>query len=63
MTSPTDSGAPLDVRWSGVSVDLGGRQVVDDLDLLVEGGSWTTIIGPNGAGKTTLLRALSGTAP
>ena len=63
MTLPTGPGAPLDIRWSGVSVDLGGRQVVDNLDLLVEGGSWTTIIGPNGAGKTTLLRALAGTVP
>ena len=63
MTPPPDSGAPLDIRWTGVSINLGGRQVVDNVDLLVEGGSWTTIIGPNGAGKTTLLRALAGTVP
>ncbi len=63
-SSQTDSHTePIDIRWTGVSVELGGRHVVDDLDLFVEGGSWTTIIGPNGAGKTTLLRALTGTVP
>ncbi len=63
MTPPTSHPEPLDIRWTGVSVNLGGQRVVDDLDLLVEGGSWTTIIGPNGAGKTTLLRSLAGTVP
>ena len=63
MTPPTSHPEPVDIRWTGVSVDLGGQRVVDDLDLLVEGGSWTTIIGPNGAGKTTLLRSLAGTVP
>jgi len=55
--------SPTDVRWSGVSVDLGAHRVVHDLDLYVPGGSWMTIIGPNGAGKTTLLRSLAGTIP
>lgn len=55
--------SPTDVRWSGVSVDLGTHRVVHDLDLHVPGGSWMTIIGPNGAGKTTLLGSLAGTVP
>ena len=42
-------------------MDLGGRTVVDCVDLEVAAGSWTTVVGPNGAGKTTLLRALAGT--
>ena len=49
------------VRWEGVGVELGGQQIVDDIDLEVAGGSWVSLIGPNGAGKTTLVRALAGT--
>ena len=47
----------IDVR--ALSVELGGRDVVDRVDLTVEDGEWVTVIGPNGAGKTTLLRALA----
>jgi iron complex transport system ATP-binding protein len=43
-----------------VSVELGGRNVVDNVSFAVEPGEWVTMIGPNGAGKTTLLRAISG---
>jgi iron complex transport system ATP-binding protein len=48
------------IELIGVSVALGGRTVVADVDLCVPRGGWTTLIGPNGAGKTTLLRALAG---
>jgi iron complex transport system ATP-binding protein len=41
-------------------VSYGTEVVVEDLDLDVEPGSWTTLIGPNGAGKTTALRAIAG---
>ena len=43
-----------------VSVQLGGRPIVEDVSFSVEHGEWVTLIGPNGAGKTTLLRALIG---
>jgi cobalamin transport system ATP-binding protein len=43
-----------------VSVELGGRDVVDGISFGVEHGEWVTLIGPNGAGKTTLLRAVAG---
>ncbi|HEY1317949.1 MAG TPA: ABC transporter ATP-binding protein [Gaiella sp.] len=46
-----------------ITVRLGGRPVVRDVDLDVPGGAWVGLIGPNGAGKTTLLRALAGLVP
>jgi iron complex transport system ATP-binding protein len=41
-------------------VRLGGRAVVDGIDLRVEPGQWVAVVGPNGAGKSTLLHAISG---
>ncbi len=46
-----------------VTVELGGRNVVDGVSVAVEQGEWVTMIGPNGAGKTSLLRAISGLVP
>ncbi len=43
-----------------VSVELGGRPIVEDVSFSVEHGEWVTLIGPNGAGKTTLVRAVAG---
>ncbi|GAA3553751.1 ABC transporter ATP-binding protein [Nonomuraea rosea] len=48
------------IRASGLSVRLGDRDVVDDVDLQVHRGEWLAIIGPNGAGKSTLLKAVMG---
>lgn len=49
------------VSISGLSVELGKKRILDDVDLDVEAGEWLNIIGPNGAGKTTMLRSLLGT--
>jgi iron complex transport system ATP-binding protein len=44
-------------------VRLGGKVIVDGIDLDVAEGAWVTIIGPNGAGKSTALRAIGGLLP
>jgi zinc transport system ATP-binding protein len=44
----------------GVGVRLGGRNVLENIDLEVEEGRFLGIIGPNGAGKTTLVRTILG---
>ena len=43
-----------------ISVTLGGKRLVEGLDLLVKRGERLVIGGPNGAGKSTLLRVLDG---
>lgn len=48
------------VEARGVSVSLGGTEIVRDVDCEVRAGEVLAIIGPNGAGKSTLLGALAG---
>lgn len=47
----------------GLTVLLGGRAILDGIDIGVPAGVVTGLIGPNGAGKTTLLRAMAGVLP
>jgi lipooligosaccharide transport system ATP-binding protein len=44
----------------GLVKDLGGRRVVDGVDLVCHTGQVLGLLGPNGAGKTTTLRMLYG---
>lgn len=48
------------VSIENLSVDLGGRTVLEDVNLEVKEGDFLGLIGPNGGGKTTLLRAILG---
>lgn len=43
----------------GLSVNYGGIQALQDIDLVINQGEVVTLIGANGAGKTTTLRAIS----
>jgi iron complex transport system ATP-binding protein len=51
------------IELRGVTVELGGRPVVDRVSAAVADGEWLALIGPNGAGKTTLLRAIARLVP
>jgi len=46
-----------------VSVDRGGRRIVDSVDFVLSDGEALILSGPNGAGKSTLLRAIAGLLP
>jgi iron complex transport system ATP-binding protein len=43
-----------------VSVEAGGRRIIDRVDLALARGAVTVLVGPNGAGKSTLLKAMAG---
>ena len=45
---------------AGASKKLGGRLVLDKLDLAIRAGEVTALLGPNGAGKTTSVGLLTG---
>jgi zinc transport system ATP-binding protein len=48
----------IEVR--GLTVELAGREVLEEVDLTVPEGDLLGIIGPNGGGKTVLLKVLLG---
>jgi zinc/manganese transport system ATP-binding protein len=64
LNAPAAAASP---EWAidaaGLRCLLGGRAVVDGLDLRVAPGQFVGVFGANGAGKTTLLRALLGLVP
>jgi tungstate transport system ATP-binding protein len=69
LTTPAEraASAPLPgaalVELRAATVQLGGRTVLDRIDVAVTRGERIALVGANGAGKTTLLRALHGLVP
>ncbi len=51
--------APL-LACENLSLDLGGREILRNIELQINPGKVLGIIGPNGAGKTSLVEILSG---
>ncbi|MGX1740045.1 ABC transporter ATP-binding protein [Bosea sp. NPDC055353] len=47
------------ITASGITVSLGGKPILQEVDAEVRPGELLGLIGPNGAGKTTLLRVLA----
>lgn len=60
MTTTTRPAQVPGLRLSGLAKTLGGRVVVDDLDLDVADGELVCLLGPSGCGKTTTLRMIGG---
>jgi ATP-binding cassette subfamily F protein uup len=48
------------IELDGVTVELGGREILRDVSFGLNNGMKLGLVGPNGSGKTTLLRAMTG---
>lgn len=57
------SETPPVLSVKGLSVKVGVREVLSDIDLEVYHGDHVRITGPNGSGKSTLLNAIAGIEP
>jgi ABC-2 type transport system ATP-binding protein len=51
--------SPPAIRIVGLSHVIGGRKVLDDINLDISVGRFTVLLGQNGAGKTTLFSLIS----
>ena len=51
--------APTGIEIHGLGYELGGAEILKDVDVLVREGETTAVVGPSGAGKSTLLRAIN----
>ena len=51
------------IATHNLSLKIGQRQLIADLNWLVQDGECWSVIGRNGAGKSTLLRTLAGLRP
>jgi iron complex transport system ATP-binding protein len=53
----------VELELRGVTVEAGGKRLLDDVSLRVREGEFVALLGPNGAGKTTLIRTALGLLP
>lgn len=50
----------MQVVAEDLTIERGGRAIVEELSFTVSGGEALVLTGPNGAGKTSLLRTIAG---
>ncbi len=48
------------VRLRNLGINLGGVEIIKDLELAVEEGEFLVLLGPSGCGKSTLLHSIAG---
>ncbi|MDR2518114.1 MAG: ATP-binding cassette domain-containing protein [Spirochaetaceae bacterium] len=60
---PPPRGGKTALVLEGAGKRYGRREVLANLDMVIESGERLLVVGKNGAGKTTLLRILSGRDP
>jgi len=51
--------SPL-ISFAGVGLTLGGKRILENIDLDVAHGEFVCVVGPSGCGKTTVLRLVAG---
>lgn len=60
-TPALPAGSAAHIRAESITLTLGDRTVLNDVDVTVSAGSRLAVVGENGRGKTTLLHVLAGT--
>lgn len=53
----------LMLKIEKISVRLGDKQILDNLNLEIQDGEFLSLLGPSGCGKSTLLKAICGFVP
>ena len=51
------------IEANDVSVSIGRKRIIANVDFAIRPGEMAAIVGPNGSGKTTFLKAVSGDLP